>query len=140
MPAAGKRLHHQYLPCKLEYSVKNGCFRIDTVIPTELHTTKMPDINRILQQAYYKEPVTFLLVNERNALERAMLQFANYEKNTRRLEGNTYECQIYYNKLNETELLIEILSFGPMLKVTENESFLQLIQTRLKKQRELMSM
>lgn len=166
-PVTGKRLHHHYLPCKLEYSVKNDCFRllainrhslisgsrddtcrietlrlsrIRSVTPTEQHTKEIPDINRMLQHAYYKEPVTFLLVNERNALERAMLQFANYEKNTRRLEGNTYECQIYYNKLNETELLIEILSFGPMLRVTGNESFLQLVRTRLKKQRELMSM
>lgn len=164
-PVTGKRLHHHYLPCKLEYSVKNDCFRllainkysltddskhdnlrIETLRLSRVHTVtlmdqyekKRPDINHILQQAYYKEPVTFLLVNERNALERAMLQFANYEKNTRRIEGNLYECQIYYNKLNETELLIEVLSFGPMLKVTGNDSFLQLIRTRLKKQQELM--
>lgn len=177
-PISGKRVHHHYLPCRLEYSVKNDCFRllaveksnhlrpmsnenpntqktagrntayrletlrlsrIQSVTPLERYADRQPDINHILQQSYYKEPVTFILVNERNALERAMLQFANYEKNTTRISENTYQCQIYYNKLNETELLIEILSFGPMLCVTGNDNFLRLIRERLKKQRELQS-
>ena len=36
-----------------------------------------PDLNRLLQRAYYQEPVRILIKNRRNALERAMLQFAN---------------------------------------------------------------
>ena len=76
-----------------------------------------------------------LINNRRNALERAMLQFANYEKNTRKIDDNTYECLIYYNKSTETELLIEILSFGPMIKVVGNEMFLSLIKKRLKRQK-----
>ena len=64
-----------------------------------------------------------------------MLQFANYEKNTRKIDDNTYECLIYYNKSTETELLIEILSFGPMIKVVGNEMFLSLIKKRLKRQK-----
>ena len=63
-----------------------------------------------------------------------MLQFANYEKSTRKLDEDTYECLIYYNKDNEIELLIEILSFGPMIKVVGNETFLRQIKERLKRQ------
>lgn len=66
-----------------------------------------------------------------------MLQFANYEKNTKKIDENTYECLIYYNKKNETELLIEVLSFGPMIEVLGNKPFLQQIKQRLQKQKML---
>lgn len=151
----GQRVHHHYLPCRLEYSIKNDCFRL---LAVEKHTRrnprieilnlsrikdaavsgitvgKLPDIDRSLQRSYYKEPVRILIQNRRNALERAMLQFANYEKSTRKMGDNTYECLIYYNKATETELLIEILSFGPMIQVVGNEEFLQLVKERLARQ------
>lgn len=149
------RVHHYYLPCRLEYSIKNDCFRllaveshiqrnskieilnlsrIQEITPCNKTVKKLPNINRFLQHSYYKEPVKVLIKNQRNALERAMLQFANYEKNTRKIDGNTYECLIYYNKKVETELLIEILSFGPMMKVVGNDSFLRLVKERLEHQ------
>lgn len=156
------RLHHiichNCLPCRIEYSIKNDRFRllfvelplkrhlkvetlnlnrIKAVMPTGQTVKRLPDINKSLQCSYYREPVRIIIKNQRNALERAMLQFANYEKSTRKLNDDTYECLIYYNKRTETELLIEILSFGPMLKVVGNHSFLELLKKRLKRQMEL---
>ena len=66
-----------------------------------------------------------------------MLHFANYEKNTAKIDDDTYECLIYYNQSMETELLIEVLSFGPMLTVIGNERFLKSLRARLKKQKAL---
>ena len=66
-----------------------------------------------------------------------MLHFANYEKNTRKLSEDTYECLIYYNQSMETELLIEVLSFGPMITVLGNEKFLHSLKARLKKQMQI---
>ena len=168
-----RRLHRSYLPCRLEYSIKNDCFRllavearaqqdpieshprrnppaahakrnpkvitlnlcrIREVISTGKTVKQLPNINHLLQRSCYHEPVRVIIKNRRNALERAMLQFANYEKSTRKLDEDTYECLIYYNKETETELLIEILSFGPMIKVVGNETFLRLIKERLMKQ------
>lgn len=159
-----RRLHHSYLPCRLEYSIKNDRFRllaveshanpdsdgtrtgrnprvitlnlcrIREVKLTSRTVKQLPDINHLLKRSCYHEPVRILIRNRRNALERAMLQFANYEKSTRKLDEDTYECLIYYSKENETELLIEILSFGPMIKVVGNETFLRLIKERLKRQ------
>lgn len=153
------RLHHiichNCLPCRIEYSIKNDRFRllfieaplkrhlkvetlnlnrIKAVAPTGQTVKRLPDINKSLRRAYYREPVRVIIKNGRNALERAMLQFANYEKSTRKLDDDTYECLIYYNKRTETELLIEILSFGPMLKVVGNEGFLELLKKRLERQ------
>lgn len=54
-----------------------------------------------------------------------MLQFANYEKHTEfDEESKCWICSIYYDKADETELLIDILSFGPVARVLEPEPFL----------------
>lgn len=150
---------HVLFPCRLEYSLKNDCFRLiaspcpknpvprielynlSNIIEISLigkYEESQPDINKAIRKSYYREPVRLLIKDKRNALERTMLQFANYEKNTTKIDNDTYECCIYYNKNVETELLIEILSFGPVLKVTGNEYFLGQLKQRLKKQAELM--
>ncbi|MBR1930687.1 MAG: WYL domain-containing protein [Lachnospiraceae bacterium] len=154
------RLHYWYLPCKLEYSVKNDRFRLlalearkrshfrlhiinlsrmDEIKETGKYAREIPDINAYITKEYDEKPVTLLITNERNALERAMLQFANYKKNTVRIDENTYKCKIYYNKSNETELLIEVLSFGPAIKVIGNGHFLELLKKRLLCQRDLLA-
>lgn len=91
-------------------------------------------LDTLTRQSYDAEPVRLLIHNRRNALERAMLHFANYDKDTRQLDENTWECLIYYDSSMETELLIEILSFGPVVQVTGPDTFLELIRERLKRQ------
>ena len=153
-----KRIHHWFLPCRLEYSIKNDCFRlyamevrnrspykmflinlsrIHSIEETGQFEKEDPQLDSFITKSYYKEPVTILIRNERNALERSMLQFANYKKNTVRLDDGTYRCEIFYNKADETELLIEILSFGPMIQVLGNASFLKQLKQRLILQKEL---
>lgn len=192
---SGKRLHHHYIPARLEYSVKNDKFRLLALRPfrpsenrrsrscrsiqadrkkdnktnasidentyqNELEnrnfqleilnisriqnvrlfkkTLSAPvDLNAIIRRTYYREPLRLHIVNKRNALERAMLHFANYEKNTTKIDEDTYECLIYYNQSMETELLIEVMSFGPMLTVIGNDRFLNLLRDRLQRQIEL---
>ena len=150
------RVHHRYLPCRLEYSIKNDRFRllaveshlqrnprieilnlsrIVKIISTDSTVNRLPDINKSLKRSYYREPARIIIKDRRNALERAMLQFANYEKSTRKIGDDTYECLIYYNQKTETELLIEVLSFGPMIKVVGSEAFLRLIKERLARQK-----
>lgn len=154
----GQRVHHHYLPCRLEYSIKNDKFRllaakskngcrfhletlnldrIEKVTVTEKPAPENLDFNALIQKSYYPEPVHILIHNERNALERTMLHFANYEKNTIKLAEGLYECFIYYNKNMETELLIEVMSFGPMIEVLGNEVFLSQLKARLERQRRL---
>ena len=167
-----KRVHFHYLPCKLEYSVRNNCFRllaiesrgrsqdrfyvinlsrISKIKETGKYVSDAPgfdkesdkfdntascyDIDTYITKSYHSEPVTLIIKNERNALERAMLQFANYKKNTTRIDDATYKCEIFYNKSNETELLIEVLSFGPAIRVVGNEHFLRLLEERLRRQK-----
>lgn len=154
----GTRVHHYYVPARLEYSVKNDKFRVLALERTRHRNLKLEilnvaridhvhltdetlsadvDLNSLIQKSYYKEPLRIRIVNKRNALERAMLHFANYEKNTVKIDEDTYECVIYYNQSMETELLIEVLSFGPMLTVIGNDRFLNSLKMRLERQRKL---
>lgn len=155
---AGTRVHHYYVPARLEYSIKNDKFRLlalkdpgsgksgrmrleilnlsrmQYVRLTDKKISSPIDLNAMIQNSYYREPLRVHIVNRRNALERAMLHFANYRKNTTRIGEDTYECLIYYNQSMETELLIEVMSFGPMLTVLGNDRFLGLLKARLKRQ------
>lgn len=157
----GKRSHKAALPLRLEYSAKNNRFRLIALkYPTGKRTiierynlcgieqSSLTDIllndvsedalETFIHQSYDAEPVHMLIKNERNALERAMLHFANYEKDTIQLDENTWECIIYYSSSMETELLIEILSFGPTVKVIAPDAFLSLVKERLQKQLRLL--
>ena len=156
----GNRVHHHYVPARLEYSVKNDKFRVLALKNARDHNMKLEilnisrmqsvsliektlsfevDFNALIQNSYYREPLKLHIINKRNALERAMLHFANYEKNTTKIDENTYECLIYYNQIMETELLIEVMSFGPMLTVIGNDKFLKSLKARLQRQKKLIT-
>ncbi|MBR6771173.1 MAG: WYL domain-containing protein [Lachnospiraceae bacterium] len=148
------------LPCRLEYSAKNDKFRllaiskkssglrqVETINLSRIHRLtlieqyceKKISLEDALKNTYYKEPVRLLITTSRNTLERTMLHFANYEKQTKKLDDHHYECLIYYNRMVETELLIEILSFGPTVQVLGPESFLAKIKERIQKQLQLIA-
>ena len=155
----GKDVCQTYLPCRVEYSAKNDKFRalcisgknpasrrveiinisrIDKVTLTDKIYDGEMDLADAIKTSYYKDPVKLLITTKRNTLERTMLHFANYEKQTKKLDDDTYECQIYYNSMMETELLIEILSFGPTIKVLGPEDFLTRVKDRVRRQLALM--
>ena len=156
----GKDVCQTYLPCRVEYSAKNDKFRvlcisgknavsrqveivnisrIDQVTLTDRIYDGEIDLAQAIKTSYYKDPVKLLITTKRNTLERTMLHFANYEKQTKRLDDDTYECQIYYNSMMETELLIEILSFGPTIKVLGPEDFLAKVKERIQRQARLIN-
>lgn len=161
----GKYTRKLCLPLKVEYSPKNDRFRLialrcpfgkktvidhyrldgikNAVFSDDYQNDEVTkkaasmSLDALMRQSYDAEPVRLIIYNRRNALERTMLHFANYDKDTRQLDDDTWECSIYYDSSMETELLIEILSFGPVVKVVGPESFVELVRGRLKKQLKL---
>lgn len=145
--AKGKRSCLRALPQRLEFSEKDDKFRL------RAHTDRGPmvlNIARIagceLQGAAkgsypFAEPENRLLVLEltdrRNALERVMLHFSHLKKETIRLEENQYLLKLWYSPEDEREMLIRVLSFGPMVKVLEPEGFVSLVRARIRKQQNL---
>ena len=84
-----------------------------------------------------RHTVDLELLDQRNALERAMLHFSDLEKRTVSLPENRYRIRLFYQAEDETEILIRILSFGPMIRVLSPESFVDKIRGRVLSQKTL---
>jgi hypothetical protein len=147
----GKPISGRFIPRKLEYSVKDDKFRLDTtdrylavyinlqrITECELADNFDPDsLENTISLKRRESNVHFTLKNERNALERVMLSFSDCRKETRRLENGMYEVDLTYDTGDETEILIRILSFGPMIKVISPDRFIGLIRERLTMQKQI---
>ena len=96
------------------------------------------NLKELFEKNICTEPVILEITKERNALERFMLQFASFERQTEYdKERNVFTCRIWFDTADETELLIRILSFGPVIKVLGPEGFLHQIKERIMRQVEL---
>lgn len=152
----GNRVNGVFWPYKLEYSDKDDKFRALCYLkagPRKKHYTL--NLGRVIstQEAEVQQnivplqdetpkarfrTVTIEIKKERNALERCMVQFAHFEKRTE-YDADTghYTCAIKYNAMDETEMIIRILSFGSTVKVLGPDSFIEEIRSRLRRQNEL---
>ena len=63
-----------------------------------------------------------------------MLHFAHFEKRAEKLDKQHYLVKVKYAHDDEPEMVIRILSFGPMVEVLGSESFRNLVVEKLKKQ------
>lgn len=135
------------MPEYLEYSEKDDKFRL---IGSGCRLVRTVNLGRIIRCERYmgqnvirsnerkrRRPrsVQFELVDQRNALERVLMHFAHFEKQAEQIGDQRYKVTIYYDKDDETEMVIRILSFGPMVKVTAPVHFINLIRERLIQQK-----
>ena len=113
--------------------------RIEKVIPSGEFCEKEIDIDKAAKKRSHTETAVIELTDQRNALERFMVQFASYDKHTRH-DGDTdkYICSVSYNSADETELLIRLLSFGPVIRVLSPDSLVTEMRRRINRQFELM--
>ena len=98
-------------PTKLEYSLKDNKFRLKT---SHDHFHKTLNLSKITNCE--------------------LTQQTAFQDNKLYQNKQSVILELFYQKEDETELLIRILSFGPLLKVIEPQRFVQLIQERLKLQ------
>ena len=141
----GERVRTVGVPERLEYSEKDDKFRVILSGKRRFNTLNLGRILSVrdylgvefsvpeLRSPHMRELI--LTVDDyRNALERVMLHFAHFEKKAERLDGMRYRLHIKYDPADETEMVIRVLSFGPMVKVEAPDDFVELIRARLKKQ------
>ncbi|MCR5290979.1 MAG: WYL domain-containing protein [Treponema sp.] len=138
-------------PHKIEYSEKDDKFRVLSKIRNRYSILNIARINHceltdnnILSELSeedlpYSKRVSVILeiYDERKAMERVMLAFAHFEKTAVQISDDVYQLTLNYDSFDETELVIRVLSFGPMVKVLEPESFRELIRERIARQMEL---
>ena len=130
-------------PVRLEYSLRDDKFRLISVYKGRINTISVSKIiqcetigsfrtAKIKEEVHDKRTVELLVQDERQALERVMMQFSIYQKATERIEDRitlTYEAE------DEINLMIQILSFGTSLKVAGPEAFVEQIKNRLEMQK-----
>lgn len=130
------------IPCRLEYSAKDDKFRLlaaDTRRDSMINLARMESCELLEEYApdSFRPPekrlheLVLLLHDERNGLERVLLHFSHFEKETRKLDGRLYQIKLRYDQEDETELLIRVLSFGPVLEVKAPAEFIALVKERV---------
>lgn len=147
----GNRITHYFLPVRIEYSEKNNKFRVyvnryrnDIVIDTgiinvsQITLTELTDTRPsvVYSVPVKKKTADIRILNERNAVNRFMMEFAELEKESV-FDEETGECKVTlkYDEKNEAEMIIRLLSFGPVIEVLSPDDLLIQIRNRVEKQR-----
>ncbi len=156
----GQRIRRKFLPLKIEYSPKNDKFRvycqlikygkisdsgiinigrIQEINGTEHFCTIPVNMDKYFAERKCTEPVTVRVTTERNAVERFFMEFAPYEKHSERdLVTGSCIVRLWYDRQDETELLIRLLSFGPVIEILGPPDFRKKVTERVMKQAELL--
>lgn len=136
------------VPYRLEYSSKDDKFRLISsnkrgVLTINLsRITYCQPLGLCAQEDYRprelsKRVLILELSDERNALERVMHHFSHFQRETERIGENRYRLRLTYERGDETELLIRVLSFGPVVQVVYPDDFIRDLKKRLEKQKKL---
>lgn len=146
--AGSFRVMHVY-PQRLEYSAKDRRFRLHgqsggrhtTLNLSRIMTVQPEDAGEAPASggsALCAEPLVMRILNERNAVERFMLEFSCLRKESAFDPATgTAVAKVWYPVQDETEVLIRVLGFGPMVQVLGPESFIRRIRARIAGQGDL---
>jgi hypothetical protein len=137
-----------YTPIKIEYSDKEDKFRlickangtlytvnIARIVNCGLSNESFSDKVKVLELSL--KTVVFDIINERKTLERAMMKFSHYKKEVEKIGDNTYRVVLEYDKYEETDMLIQLMSFGSYINVISPIKIKKEISKRLKRQIEI---
>lgn len=132
-------------PVQLEYSDKEDKFRVlcadrqsiktvnlGRIVQCELLKDTFPENVRLKERE--KKVLKFALTDERNALERAMMKFSHYKKEVERRDAGNYLVTLEYDVDDETDVLIQILSFGSYIEVTAPNRMREELRKRMERQ------
>lgn len=144
----GQRHRWNCIPYKLEYSAKDDKFRlisanrrdalsINLARIQDCHMLGPYEASEYKPKQMKKRVLVLELTDDRNALERVMLHFSHLDKETERIDDKHYKITLFYEREDEAELLIRVLSFGPVLKVVFPDDFVKKLCQKLEKQKKL---
>lgn len=142
----GKKNSWECIPHMLEYSAKDDKFRLSVIRDSRFFMINAARITACEVLGNYAEAecicpqrekaeVVLELTDERNALERIMIDFSHFEKETEKIDDCRYRITVRYFAEDATELLIRIMSFGPVIKAVYPDPFIDMLKKRLDMQK-----
>lgn len=150
----GKKHIKKYAPYKLEYSGFDNRFRLiafdcelktifilelSGIVNVEVTSDKYAPIDdNILENFEELYPIEIEIYDKRNAIERFMISFSNYHKETRYdKKRNCCITKLYYYKQDYKTIINNIISFGPAVKVLSPSFAVDEIVSKLKNQKKM---
>ena len=91
-------------------------------------------MEKLRKKGRLKLTCVFELTDERDVLERAMMKFAHYKKEVVRVDDNLYHVEMEYDVDDETDVLIQIMSFGRYIKILTPDRMKEELCKRIEKQ------
>ena len=145
-------------PYKIEYSMQDQKFRLLAIeyrnsIPTRLIRIRLSsikkflifprikeiDYNDYLNKELLKEPLIIEVYPIYNGIERVFIELSNFKRESiYDKERNCSIMKIYYEKVDELQLVLKMLSFGKVVKILSDGFIKEEVLRRLNKQKELM--
>ena len=150
----GERKTMKLAPYKLEYGIRDDKFRICGVCIYDGIGKSYVKVNlarvlsiTLLEQSFdfdfeafisakrKPEPIEIEVYNVRNGFERVFIGLSNYERVSSFHEGSgKCRLKIYYSMEEQQELLIQLMSYGPAIKVLGPSDFKARFVERVQKQ------
>lgn len=141
------------LPVAIEYSMRDGRFRvsmysIDDKRPIMANIFTLSDLRIVdeevgidretakqllFEQKYSEEPVILEVTDRKAAMERCFMCFSGMERTARDLGDNKYEIRLNYYLFEEENLIRNIISLGPYVKVVSPQRIADEVIRRVKK-------
>lgn len=148
-----------FAPLRIEYSLRDDkfrlkCLKISSGGKTTFHRLNLARITYIkntdenFNESYFKRlnktknsnPLEIEIHNFRNGFERTFIQLSQYKKSSwYDEENNVCHMSIDYDPVDEMDLLITMLSFGPIIKVKSPEKFKSMYISRIKQQIDMLN-
>ena len=144
----GRAMKGLYIPLKIEYSDKEDKFRLLCVLNAKVYTINFARIVKCsLSKEKFSENIkvseiplrtlVFDVIDKRKTLERAMMKFSHYKKEIEKTGEDSYRIILKYDRDEETDVLIQLMSFGSYISVTSPPKIKKEISRRLKRQMEI---
>ncbi|RXE58601.1 WYL domain-containing protein [Acetivibrio mesophilus] len=141
------------LPVSIEYSMRDGRFRVSMYLLDENRpimaniftlsdiriVDEEGDIDRetakrlLFEQKHSEEPIVLEVTDKKAAMERCFMCFSGMERTARSLGNNKYEIRLNYYLFEEENLIRNIISLGPYVKVISPQRIADEIIARVKK-------
>ena len=144
----GRAMKGLYIPLKIEYSDKEDKFRLLCVLNGKVYTINFARIVKCsLSKEKFSENIkvseiplrtlVFDVIDKRKTLERAMMKFSHYKKEIEKIGEDSYKVVLKYDKDEETDVVIQLMSFGSYINVISPPKIKKEISRRLKRQIEI---